>query len=967
MERRAERAVGGGGGGGSVFEWEDAGALNDSDEARGSGGGGGLFEWDDDENGNTTDPLVLAERGCAGGGGRSTAFEWDEGATSDCGGGGRGGGAADAEFEQNFGAQCAAGSATVAASSELLSQAFLFGDGFSKRDAASSTQGLAHSFAFDDEGSKRDAASSAQGLAHRFAFGDEGSKRDAASSTQGLAHSVTFDDEGSKRDAASSAQWLAHSFVFDDEGSKRDAASSAQGLAHCFAFGDEGSKRDAASSTQGLAHSVALDEESSKKNKVDWEMAMELESHRMDVVQLREELSAMELEAANLAARFLGEGGALAARSCPKLQKLLADAQASVNLTVKDEVFLEHFLKHIAVPNAPYCEFVSAVASHYANVLGMQEYLTLASLLRMPKETWIKARRRIVKELIHVGTMFGQFDLLSMSHDGQLYVAGSDATRVTAMIEAEIVRRGGSHLSGECYSPNPLEHKQPEGLDPIPVSADELRSKVERLHEAEQVAVNVELTSLNCATDPTRPTTVVSAYPAARSGYKAIHRVIEWATWRYWATHFRDHSARALIYVIYLVGAATDSCGAELAAGLYAGTPNEAELDAGYLLLGLDAPDYLYFAKYFWFLPFAWCAKHSHQPTPIVLFEPVLPFFSRGRFGDWDHALRTGRRNLHNPIVNLAFGSACFATWGVIQQLKDLLGPRGNFLHSILKFNSFMEQSSDDSRKLFDKRTIGALREVVDDGRLPDGAATLLFLMMVNFMFMPMVEPNFGDPFQCTRSMWTGLYIMRLWRAYVRLSPGVTLVANFVSLEFYNTCEAMIHGGTNWYLIVFRHRGKLPWHRAAPLRLVADTRPQESIFSQSRVGKFALNSVNATFKARCHDSNAHNGHLVIASCLLPLAGVYGYLISNSAEFKSENDHEKHTWDACSGAKKEEPNVGNQSGGCAILERIRGRSGSDDVCCLRFETQRSKGICAEGRTTLGGDVRAMYGALSKSAA
>ena len=126
-----------------MFEWEDAGALNDSDEARGSGGGGGLFEWGDDENDNTTDPLVLAERGCAGGGGRSTAFEWDDDATSDCGGGGRGGGAADAEFEQNFGAQCAAESTTVAASSELLSQAFVFGDGFSKRDAASSTQGLA--------------------------------------------------------------------------------------------------------------------------------------------------------------------------------------------------------------------------------------------------------------------------------------------------------------------------------------------------------------------------------------------------------------------------------------------------------------------------------------------------------------------------------------------------------------------------------------------------------------------------------------------------------------------------------------------------------------------------------------------------------------------------------------------------------------------------------------------------------
>jgi len=348
-------------------------------------------------------------------------------------------------------------------------------------------------------------------------------------------------------------------------------------------------------------------------------MAMELEDMASEIQSLRSELTAMELEAAELASRFLSEGGAFASASCPKLQKLLADAQASRNLTVKDEVFLEHFLTHIAVPNAPYCEFVAEVASHYANVLGMQEYLTLASLLRMPKETWIKARRKIVKELIHVGTMFGQFDLLSMSHDGQLYVAGSDATRVTAMIEAEVSRRGWSHLSGESYSPNPLEHKQPEELDPIPVSADELRSKVERLHEAEQVAVNVELTSLNCATDLRKPTTVVSAYPAARSGYKAIHRVLEWATWRYYATHFRDHSVRALTFVIFLVGAATDSCGAELAGGLYAGTPNEAELDAGYMLLGLDDPDYIYFAKYFWFLPFAWCVQQSRLEATTTI------------------------------------------------------------------------------------------------------------------------------------------------------------------------------------------------------------------------------------------------------------------------------------------------------------------------------------------------------------
>ena len=85
-----------------------------------------------------------------------------------------------------------------------------------------------------------------------------------------------------------------------------------------------------------------------------------------------------------------------------------------------------------------------------------------------------------------------------------------------------------------------------------------------------------------------------------------------------------------------------------------------------------------------------------------------------------------------------------------------------------------MEQSSDDSRKLFDSRTINALREIVDDGRLSVGVAVLLFLMMIN-MFMPMVEPNFGDPFKCTTPMWTGLYTMRIWRAYVRLSSSITL------------------------------------------------------------------------------------------------------------------------------------------------------------------------------------------------
>ena len=199
----------------------------------------------------------------------------------------------------------------------------------------------------------------------------------------------------------------------------------------------------------------------------------------------------------------------------------------------------------------------------------------------------------------------------------------------------------------------------------------------------------------------------------------------------------------------------------------------------------------------------------------------------------------------------------------MIKQLKATLGPKGDYLHSVLKFNNFMEQSSDDSRKLFDWRTISALEGAINEGKLPDGLVTLRFLKMVFYILMPIAEPNFvdpepadaeaaggGGPFVVVRSMWTGLYIMRLWRTYIRLSGDFSLEKKFVTLELYNTCEAMVHGATNYFLIAHRHRRTIPWRRCI-LRLVADTRPEESIFSQTRVGKFARNSVNSTLKVLC--------------------------------------------------------------------------------------------------------------------
>ena len=148
--------------------------------------------------------------------------------------------------------------------------------------------------------------------------------------------------------------------------------------------------------------------------------------------------------------------------------------------------------------------------------------------------------------------MFGMIDVLSMDHNKQLYIAGSDATRVTAMIEAMTTSKARTYLVGPCFAPSPLDHPTREQLPSPPGTMTELKKYVDQQHEADNIAVNVNLTALNCPTDPTKPATVISAYPAARSGYTATHQVLEWATWRYFAAHYLDGTLRSLALVFFL-------------------------------------------------------------------------------------------------------------------------------------------------------------------------------------------------------------------------------------------------------------------------------------------------------------------------------------------------------------------------------------------------------------------------------
>lgn len=82
--------------------------------------------------------------------------------------------------------------------------------------------------------------------------------------------------------------------------------------------------------------------------------------------------------------------------------------------------------------------------------------------------------------------------------------------------------------------------------------------------------------------------------------------------------------------------------------------------------VGLPDVDYYYFDVYTHERPFGWR-------------------------GERDHFARTARRNLFNGRTCFVFGldvdgSCRVASWGVIDQVKDLLGTRGGFLHDIFKY-----------------------------------------------------------------------------------------------------------------------------------------------------------------------------------------------------------------------------------------------------------------------------------------
>lgn len=225
----------------------------------------------------------------------------------------------------------------------------------------------------------------------------------------------------------------------------------------------------------------------------DAELRLDVEIVRNDALvgEITELQAALE-EAKQRGAQYADEvSGSLGAESQSHLRGLLDKAEDQ--LTECDRALLSSFLSHAYNKRAPYKdEIVKDVAIHFATMLGMREYLLLAELWRLPRESWIKAHRRDLRKAVHLGTMHRQWDALALDHNGHLFIYVHDETRAIARLDG-IVGDFGAKIVGEGWSPDPRKHPSLSTLPDIPTSFVELRDFARTVVENDRLAVNVEV------------------------------------------------------------------------------------------------------------------------------------------------------------------------------------------------------------------------------------------------------------------------------------------------------------------------------------------------------------------------------------------------------------------------------------------------------------------------------------------
>jgi len=133
----------------------------------------------------------------------------------------------------------------------------------------------------------------------------------------------------------------------------------------------------------------------------------ELEQIELEANEAIESLEIELVVSQRRAAKFASELiVAYKGRDPSELSRLLCKAENCVRFNAVDREVLEHLLKHIVHPGAEYSPFMADLSNHFANVLGMQEFLTMGSIFRLPKEVCFvcgpRCRKRITTLILRM-------------------------------------------------------------------------------------------------------------------------------------------------------------------------------------------------------------------------------------------------------------------------------------------------------------------------------------------------------------------------------------------------------------------------------------------------------------------------------------------------------------------------------------------------------------------------------------
>jgi hypothetical protein len=226
-----------------------------------------------------------------------------------------------------------------------------------------------------------------------------------------------------------------------------------------------------------------------------------------------------------------------------------------------EEMVVTNMLDRMDRGNAPVPAQLQTLALHYADVMGFQEYLPLARLLKWPMRKWIKQRRRKTRYLFDIVAHQHQvLDLVAavladetndsvavamrgeettaqaqpLPEDGNaspleptyFAVNVSDEGRVISKVEHIHRPPGRGYLTGEAYPASILDQMKMESPGrATPETFEELNAYVQTMLSSGRLATNMMLKGLSIASEPNKPFRVTGMYPSARAGYTLAHQV----------------------------------------------------------------------------------------------------------------------------------------------------------------------------------------------------------------------------------------------------------------------------------------------------------------------------------------------------------------------------------------------------------------------------------------------------------